>query len=114
LPIFCVLLICADLATARGSFLVNGWRVWNNASVSERQRVETEAVPVKITLPTRQTLWIGSGSSVRIQDQRILVEKGCALLQPAGAYTLDAKCSGTDIPRQYETLRELRPMSQRP
>jgi hypothetical protein len=128
LPILFALLICADLATAHGSFLVDGWKVWNNATISARSRVEAELVPVKITLPSKQTLWLGARSSVRFTGRRILVEKGCAQLDSAGTYMLDAKfvnglLAGADdagrrraseIPREDETLRELRPMSQRP
>jgi hypothetical protein len=128
LPILCVLLLCADLATAHGSFLVDGWKVWNNASISENARIEAGSVPVRVDLPSRQTLLIGTHSSIHLVDQRILVEKGCAKLDLSGAYVLEAAAkkgleAGSDtaellraseIPRQYGTLRELRPMSQRP
>jgi hypothetical protein len=121
-------MLCADLATARGSFLVDGWKVWNNATILRTARLETGTVPVRISLSSRQTLWIGTGSSVHFEENKIVVEKGCAQLDASGPYSVGAKStsgllSGSDaaemaraarIPLLYETLRELRPMSQRP
>ena len=128
LPILCVLMLCSDLATAHGSFRVNGWKVWNNATVLPSSRVETGTVPVRIGLGSHQTLWIGTGSSVRFEDGRISVEKGCAELDASGTYSLAAKVvsglqAGSDaaevsraakIPVSFGALQELRPMSQRP
>jgi hypothetical protein len=121
-------MLCAELATARGSFLVDGWKVWNNATILRATRVETGMVPVRISLSPPQTLWIGTGSSVHFEDSRIFVEKGCAQLDASGVYSLVAKAksgllAGSDaeelsraakIPLLYQTLRELRPASQRP
>jgi hypothetical protein len=121
-------MLCANLATARGSFLVDGWKVWNNATILQTARVETGTVPVKVSLPSHQTLWIGTGSSVHFEESRIVVEKGCAQLDTSGPYSLGAKSTsgllaGSDvtemsrsakIPLLYEMLRELRPTSQRP
>jgi hypothetical protein len=121
-------MLCADLATARGSFLVDGWKVWNNATILRAARVETGMVPVRISLSSRQTLWIGTGSSVHFEESRIVLDKGCVQLDARGTYSLGAKSTtgllaGSDtaemsravrIPFLYETLRELRPMSQRP
>jgi hypothetical protein len=107
---------------------VDGWNVWNNATISENSRVETGEVPVRIDLSSHQTLWAGASTSIRIDGQRILVEKGSALLDQAGLYSLVAKsksglAAGSDpaemsraaqIPRLYESRRELRATSQRP
>jgi hypothetical protein len=128
LIILCADLLCADLATARGSFLLDGWRVWTNATVSPDAKIETGMVPVRIKLASHQTLWIGSDSFVRFDGNRILLERGCAQLDVAGAYSLGGKetsglLAGSDakellraarIPRFYESAQELRPMSQRP
>jgi hypothetical protein len=121
-------MLCADLATARGSFLVDGWKVWNNASISPLARVETGTAPVRVSLSSHQTLWIGTGSAVHFEAERISVEKGCAQLDANGPYRLAAKATsgllaGSDakemmraakIPQLYGTVRELRPISQRP
>jgi hypothetical protein len=128
LTILCLIILCADLAIARGSFLVDGWRVWTNASISPQARVEASMVPVRIKLVSRQTLWVGSNSSVRFDGNRIFLEKGCAQLDAAGTYSLAGKetsglLAGSDagevsraaqIPRVYASSEELRPMSQRP
>jgi hypothetical protein len=128
LTILCVLILCADLATARGSFLLDGWKVWNNATVSTDSRVVTDGVPVRIRLPSRQILWIADASAVKFDGRRISVEKGCAQLDKSGDYSLAGKArsglmAGSSeaevaravlIPQRYKTLLELRPMSQRP
>jgi hypothetical protein len=128
LTILCVLILCADLATARGSFLLDGWKIWNNGSVSADSRVDTGSVPVRIQLSSKQTLWIADASTIRFDGKRILVEKGCVQLDTSGPYFVagkstrgllagsnDAEMSrAAHIPQSYESLRELRPMSQRP
>jgi hypothetical protein len=128
LTILCLLILSADLATARGSFLVDGWKVWTNATVFEHTKIETGMVPVRIKLSSHQTVWIGSDSTVRFDNSRILLEKGCAQLDVAGSYYLTGKATsgllaGSDaievlraaqIRQTYGAARELRPMSQRP
>jgi hypothetical protein len=128
LTIICILAFAAQLATAHGSFLVDGWRVWNNATLSGHSRVETENVPVQVTLSTEQTLWIGAKSTLHIKEHLIVLEKGCARLDAAGTYSFEAKSTNgllagssaveisraAEISGQYGTLRELRPLSQRP
>jgi len=96
---------------------VNGWKVWNNASVPEQSRVESGMVPIKIRLPSGQNLLVGTNTSIRLDKQRILVEKGCAELDSSGAYALESAKSGLcagQIEALYDKLYELRPMSQRP
>jgi hypothetical protein len=128
LALLCVLILCANLATARGSFLVDGWKVWNNATIAPDSRIETGAVPIRLTLSSNQTLWIGSHSAIRLQPHRISIEKGCAQLDSAGPYSLSAPATSglkagsnqgelaraTLILQDYQSLQELRPMSQRP
>jgi len=128
LLIICIFAFAAELATAHGSFLVDGWRVWNNATVSGHSRVETENVPVQATLSSGQTLWIGARSTLHMKEHRIVLETGCARLDAAGSYSFEAKSTdgllagsseaeisrARQISRQYDTLRELRPLSQRP
>jgi hypothetical protein len=140
LPISCVLIAFTQimftqimfaqsgLATAHGSFLVDGWRVWNNASVFENARVETGTVAVRISLPSRQSVLLAPNTQAVISGRRISVLKGCVQLNAAGEYTLDAPlvrglAAGSDasnvnksgeIQHLYDTVRELRPLSQRP
>ncbi len=77
-------------------------------------------MPVQVTLPARQTLWMAVHSSVQLEEHRIVVLKGCARLDAEGSYTIGEKsgaggpCTAQGISREYETLRELRPLSQRP
>jgi hypothetical protein len=122
------MILCADLATAHGSFVVDGWRVWNNATLQAGSKVETKDVPVKVSLARHQTLWIGPGSVVHFETRRILVEKGSANLDVKGDYSITGRVSSglaagsnaaelsrtKQIPKLYDTVRELRPTSQRP
>jgi hypothetical protein len=128
LALLCVLILCANLATAHGSFLVDGWKVWNNATIAPDSRIETAAVPVRVTLPSHQTVWIGDHSIIRLQPARISIEKGCAELDSEGEYSFAAAAQSglraganpeelaraTQILQEYQSLQELRPMSQRP
>jgi len=107
---------------------VDGWKVWTNASVTSKSRIESGIVPVRIILSSHQTLWIGTGSTIRFDGTNILVEKGSAQLDAAGKYSLAGRSTygllaGSDaaemsraaqIPKLYQSLQELRSMSQRP
>jgi hypothetical protein len=107
---------------------VDGWKVWNNATVFQNTRVQTGTVPVRISLSSRQTLWIGTASSVHFESGRIFLEKGCAQLDASGPFSFTAAAisgllAGSDagevsraagIQGSYKNLQELRPMSQRP
>jgi len=123
-----LLALSASLATAHGSFTLDGWKVWNNATISPASRIETGSVPVEVTLPSHQTLLIGLHSIVQFKAQTISLEQGCAQLSETGTYSLKAHSTagllaGSDdqqlnrareLPALYRDLRELRPMSQRP
>jgi hypothetical protein len=123
-----LLAVSANLATAHGSFSVDGWKVWNNATISAASRIETGAVPVKVSLPSGQTLLIGLHSRVQFQAESISIEEGCAQLSESGTYFLTAHSklgllAGSDseqldrarqIAALYRDLHELRPLSQRP
>jgi hypothetical protein len=128
LTILCAIILFTDLATAHGSFLINGWKVWTNASIPSEARLETSVVPVRLDFSSGQTLWIGTESSIRIEGHKIFVEKGSATLGASGTYALEARStSGLSagsseaemakaprIPELFQRLREERPMSQRP
>jgi hypothetical protein len=99
------------LLTAPGSFFLDGFQVWNNASVVEGSRIETKNVAARLTLPG-QEVRIEAGSIVKLLDHRLIVEKGCAQLSQAGTYSLE----GGHPPCLHEIrlTTELRPLSQRP
>jgi hypothetical protein len=128
LPFLCILLIISELATARGSFQVDGWRVWNNATVRAGSHIETNAVPIRISLAGGQMITVCNRSDVQLRERTAEVAKGCAILNRPGIYSFQAKASeglraGSNVTelqraravlKELETAVELRPMSQRP
>lgn len=89
----CFSVICANLATAPGSFSVNGFKVWSNASVVKGTVIKTDKVPV--------TIFIGPDRRMVVAPHSEVVFSGSA----GGA---------TGYRNQWTGEREQRPMSQRP
>jgi hypothetical protein len=133
LLLLCVLILASDLATAHGSFRVNSYRVWNNATILDGSTVETADVGATIYLDSKQILLLAPHSKAKLQNSSIHLETGLAQLNRTGPWSIRATAVDSspgeailaaadasrlplaaDIPKQITATRELRPTSQRP
>jgi hypothetical protein len=132
LILLCALILASDLATAYGSFRVNGYKVWNNATILNGATIETAEVVATIHLG-KQVLLLAPQSKAKLQDSVIHLEQGLAQLNRSGPWSIQAPAVdnspgeailaaadstqlsyAADIPKQIAKTRELRPTSQRP
>jgi hypothetical protein len=133
LLLLCVLILASDLATAHGSFRVNTYKVWNNATILNGSTIETAEVGATIYLDGKQILLLAPHSKAKLQNSEIQLETGLARLNRAGPWSISASAVdrspgepilaaadvsrlsfAADIPKQIAATRELRPTSQRP
>jgi hypothetical protein len=115
------------LLTAHGSFRINGFRAWDNATIIENMLIETDKVCARITLNSGPEILLAPATHARITRGTLTIESGSALIRHPGAFAVRAKTLTRDasgdllagpaaasIAQLDDTLIELKPLSQRP
>lgn len=115
------------LLTAHGSFRLNSFRVWDNATVTENALVETWLCGARITLDSGQEILLGPRSRARISHDAFVLESGAAIVKRPGSLAIRASPLTRDssgavlagpraaaVSRTMDTFTEAPPLSQRP
>jgi hypothetical protein len=115
------------LLTAHGSVRVNGFRIWDNATILENMAVETDLVCARITLGSGPEILLAPATRIRLAHGTLTLETGSALVRRPGALIVHAPILTHDatgaalagpgaasIPQIFDKMTEQRPLSQRP